>query len=137
MLLPLFGLLGFELLGEFMRSALHIPVPGPVLGMFLFAAWLAASRYGRKIVPQPTGLDRAAGVLLDNLGLLFVPAGVGILAEADLLRQEWLPILGAVIGSTILSLAATAFVMHRLGRESAPALSVAAGPGGTACIAKS
>ena len=137
MLLPLLGLLGFDLLGELIRSALHIPVPGSVLGMFLFAAWLAASRYGRNTAPQSAGLDRTAGVLLDNLGLLFVPAGVGILAEADLLRQEWLPILGAVIGSTVLSLAATAFVMHRLGREPAPAPSVATGPGGTACIAKS
>jgi holin-like protein len=131
MLPAIFALLSFELAGELLRGALHLAVPGPVLGMFLLGAWLAWR--GRESAPQPTGLDRAAGAFLDYLGLLFVPAGVGIFAEADLLRHEWLPILGAVIGSTVLSLAATAFVMHRLGGE--PVRS--AETGGTLCLTKS
>jgi putative effector of murein hydrolase LrgA (UPF0299 family) len=46
------------------------------------------------------------------MGLLFVPAGVGIIAEAGLLREQWLPIVAGLIGSTILSLAVTGLVMH-------------------------
>ena len=50
--------------------------------------------------------------LIANMGLLFVPAGVGIIAEAGVIRKEWLPIIVAVAGSTILSLIVTALVMH-------------------------
>ena len=62
----------------------------------------------------PSELDRTAGVLLQHMGLLFVPAGVGIIAEAGLLRQQWQPIAIAVVGSTVLSLVVTGPIMHRL-----------------------
>ncbi len=106
--------------------------------MLLLAAALAWRGYGREDIPRSTPLDRTAGALLDHLGLLFVPAGVGIIAETDLLRREWLPILGAVIGSTILSLAVTAFVMHCMsGKESATPSSAAPPLNGTSCPAES
>ena len=106
-------LLGFELLGEFLRGILHLPLPGPVVGMSLPTLWLAwAGRGTEPASKAPTSLDKTAGALLEHMGLFFVPAGVGIIAEADLLRQEWLPILAAVIGSTVLSLIVTGLVMH-------------------------
>jgi|SRR5579859_1048148 len=114
----LFTLLGCELVGEFLRNTLHLPIPGPVIGMFLLAAGLAL-RSGKTAAPEPGALDRVAGSLLDIMGLLFVPAGVGIIAQAGLLRQEWLPILGGLVGSTILSLGVTGFIMHRLTRARA------------------
>ena len=61
------------------------------------------------------------------MGLLFVPAGVGIVAEAGLVRKEWLPIAAGLIGSTVLSLAVTGLVMHwttRRRREIRPASDV-------------
>ncbi|MGO9817542.1 MAG: CidA/LrgA family protein [Acidocella sp.] len=115
----IFILMLFELFGEILRSALHIAVPGPVIGMLLLAAVLVW-RYRREapLNPEaPPALDKTAGVLLQHLGLLFVPAGVGIIAEASLLRQEWMPILVGVVGSTVLSLAATGLVMHHFVRN--------------------
>jgi putative effector of murein hydrolase LrgA (UPF0299 family) len=86
--------------------------------MLLLAAALALRDRGNEPADTPalSALDRTAGVLLQNMGLLFVPAGVGIIAEAGLLRQQWQPIAIAVIGSTVLSLVVTGFVMHRLVR---------------------
>jgi len=115
----IFILMLFELVGEMLRSALHIAVPGPVIGMLLLAAVLVW-RYRREapLNPEaPPALDKTAGVLLQHLGLLFVPAGVGIIAEASLLRQEWMPILVGVVGSTVLSLTATGLVMHHFVRN--------------------
>lgn len=104
-------LIGCQLLGEIVREAAHLPVPGPVIGMFLLAAALAFG--GRKAGGRvPPALDRTAAALIGHMGLLFVPAGVGIIAEADLLQAEWLPILAALIGSTLLSIAVTGMVMH-------------------------
>jgi holin-like protein len=118
MIVAIFTLLVCELIGELLRSALDLPIPGPVIGMLLLAAGLAVRDRGREPVaaaPSPA-LDRTAGALVKHMGLLFVPAGVGIIAEADLLRQEWLPILAGLVGSTVLSLGVTGLVMHRLSR---------------------
>jgi holin-like protein len=116
-----FTLLAFELLGELLRGALHLPVPGPVVGMLLLAVCLALRGQGKEVSSDPmtlTALDRTASVLLKYMGLLFVPAGVGIIAEGHLLRQEWLPIAAGLIGSTIMSLLVTGLVMHHLVQKS-------------------
>ncbi|MFT8643145.1 CidA/LrgA family protein [Gluconacetobacter sp.] len=105
-------LVGCQLLGELLRTTFHLPVPGPVIGMFLLtlALGIRAKRIGQAITPAP--LKPVAEGLIANMGLLFVPAGVGIIAEAGVIRKEWLPIIVAVAGSTILSLIVTALVMH-------------------------
>ncbi|MDR3408688.1 MAG: CidA/LrgA family protein [Methylovirgula sp.] len=139
MLVAVFTLLGVELSGELLRSALHLPVPGPVVGMILLAGWLIFRGYGCETAPAaPGALDETAGVILNYLGLLFVPAGVGIIAEFGLIRQQWLPILGGVIGSTVLSLAVTGLVLHHLiRRKAAPKKARILAVGDKPCIAKS
>jgi holin-like protein len=57
-------------------------------------------------------LVSTAGVLLKYLGLLFVPAGVGVIANLSLIGAEWFPIVVGLVGSTILSVLATAYVMR-------------------------
>jgi holin-like protein len=105
-------LIGCQLLGELVREAFTLPIPGPVIGMLLLAAGLGvrAKVADGSVAPMP--LRSAAETLIANMGLLFVPAGVGIVAEFGLLRKEWLPIVAAVIGSTILSIAVTGLLMH-------------------------
>lgn len=116
-----FILLLFQLAGEVLYRLLHLPVPGPVIGMALLAGWL---------LWRPAALDREMEVtawgLLRILGLLFVPAGVGIVANLELLRAQWWPITVALIVSTALGLTATAGIMHlilrwRGGREAGKA----------------
>lgn len=110
-----------EILGTMVRQATGLPVPGTVLGMFLLAAVLILwqGKGGARAIPA--GLERTAEGFLRYLGLLFVPAGVGVIAEAHLLRADWLPILAGLVGSTILSMAATALVMHWTSRKREPA----------------
>jgi holin-like protein len=50
------------------------------------------------------------------MGLLFVPAGVGVIVEFGVLRQNWLPILAGLLLSTILGLIVTGLVMHHVSR---------------------
>jgi len=111
MIQPIFILLLFQLAGEALRAATDTKVPGPVLGMILLAAFYIL----RRREPAPA-LQHAADGLLSWLGLLFVPAGVGIVANLTLLRSAWLPISVALVGSTFLTLIATAWIMHRFGR---------------------
>lgn len=109
-------LLGSELVGELLRAAAHIAVPGPVTGMLILTLVLLmrpdrGDDEGREL-RAATGLDRVAGGLISNMGLLFVPAGVGVIAQFDLIRAQWLPIMAGLLGSTLLGLVVTALVMH-------------------------
>ena len=107
-------LMTFELLGESLQAAFHLPVPGPVLGMFLLALVLVAAE--KSTVPAVTAmlekLRPLSQSLLSWMGLFFVPVGSGLLAERDLLARAWLPILAAVTGSTVISILTTGLVMH-------------------------
>jgi holin-like protein len=103
-------LLACQLFGEVISVAADIPVPGPVIGMAILTVALAI-RGG-----VPAGLVKTSGSLLDHLALLFVPAGVGVLAHLPLLAEEVRPIVGALIGSTLLAIAVTALVMAAVQR---------------------
>ena len=110
-------ILGCELSGEVLRRLTDLPVPGPVIGMLILATglivWPRLQRSGHDAEPAiRRNLERLANALLENMGLLFVPAGVGVIAEADLIRQEWLPILAGVLGSTLIGLVVTAVTLR-------------------------
>lgn len=107
-------LLLFQTAGEALRKATHMPVPGPVLGMVMLAAWYIL----RGKEPEEP-LQQTADGQLRWLGLLFVPAGVGIVANLALVRSAWLPISVSLVCSTVLTLAVTAWIMHRRGRGTA------------------
>lgn len=112
-------LIGLELVGEALRQTLHLPLPGPLIGMALLTAVLVA-RGGTGPAAEehavPPSLVTAANGLIANMGLLFVPAGVGIVTEVGVLRHEWLAILAGLLISTVLGLAVTGLVMHHVSR---------------------
>jgi len=107
------GLLVFQLLGEMSVRLLHLPVPGPVVGMLLLLGWL----FWRG--DTPPALDQAAKGLLSHLSLLFVPAGVGAMIYLDaLMANVWAVVLSLTLG-TVLTLMVTAWVSQKTRRRSA------------------
>lgn len=110
MLAALTIILTCQLAGEVAARALGLALPGPVIGLVMLLAGLSASRKLAAIV-RPT-----AEGLLRNLSLLFVPAGVGVVAHLGTLREAWLAIALALIVSTILSIAVGALVFQGVAR---------------------
>jgi holin-like protein len=114
MLQSLTLLLLFQLFGEVISQALDLPIPGPVVGMaLLFAAltqrWMRSEQ-----------LRDSAQNLLQHLSLLFVPAGVGVMLHVQRVAEEWVPIVAALVASTVLAIAAAALTTRwlvRLQRE--------------------
>lgn len=98
-------LLACQLAGEAITMVTGVPVPGPVIGMVLLFIGLMI-RGG-----VPDGLQQTATGVLNHLSLLFVPAGVGVMAHLGLLEAEWDALLVAVVGSTVATIAVTALVM--------------------------
>lgn len=105
-------LLGCELSGELLRALADLAVPGPVIGMLLLTVVLLMRPDVRREPCAGTGLDRVADGLISNMGLLFVPAGVGVIAQFHLIRSQWLPIIAGLLGSTLLGLVVTALMMR-------------------------
>lgn len=104
-------ILGLQLAGEVVSRGLDLPIPGPVLGM---AALLA----GFRLVPAVERLVRPiAQALLGNLSLLFVPAGVGIVAHLPLLRAEGPALALALILSTAAAIAVGAAVFAAVAKR--------------------
>jgi holin-like protein len=101
-------LLVFQTIGEVMSYALRLPVPGPVIGMVLMLLYL-------RLRPRSLEAMRQTSLgLLQHLSLLFVPAGVGVMAHWHRLAAEGVAIVVAIIVSTVLALAATALTVRAL-----------------------
>ena len=110
MCLDLAILLMFQFAGEMMRAVTGLPVPGPVIGMVLLLIALLAK------LPVPAGIHATSRKFLAYLGLLFVPAGAGVVTRLPMIGAHWLPIVIAVVGSTIITMVITAVVMRGLER---------------------
>ena len=100
-------LLGGQLAGELLARALHLPLPGPVLGIGLVLLLLAL-RWGQGMIAA------ASDVLLGHLSLLFVPVGVGVVTHLDALAAHGLALSVVLLLSCWVGLAVTALVLRML-----------------------
>lgn len=101
-----------QLAGTVLQQGTGLPIPGPVIGLVMLLAYLL-----RAGGPSPHLRETAHG-LLKYLGLLFVPAGVGVITEFQALRANALAIAIAIPVSTFLGLAVTGVLMNAfLGRQ--------------------
>ena len=113
MIVSVTAILLCQLLGEALARGLALPAPGPVIGMALMLGLLAlrpclAPALPREIVNGD--LESASKTILAHLSLLFVPAGVGVVQNLDLIARHGLGLAIALIVSTLLALATTACV---------------------------
>jgi len=106
-------LLSCQLAGEILTRALDLAVPGPVIGLALLA--VLAIVHARIVGAETSAIEKTdlgvtASALLGSLGLLFVPAGVGIVQQLPLISAYALPIFVALLVSTVLTLIVTVYV---------------------------
>ena len=93
-------LLACQLIGEVVVRGLGLSLPGPVLGLALLLLLLRL----RPAVAET--LRPAIGVILANLSLMFVPAGVGVIGNIEVLSKDWLALLIILALSTLLAMLA-------------------------------
>lgn len=100
-----------QLAGEIVVRALGLPVPGPVVGLiFLFAILVLKDRF-TLLASGPLGggaVETTSKGLLAHLSLLFVPAGVGVVQQLDLVARHGLVIFAILAASVLVTLLVTA-----------------------------
>jgi putative effector of murein hydrolase LrgA (UPF0299 family) len=106
-------LLLLQSMGEVISRGLHLPLPGPVVGMLflLFALRWPLVHNSVQVVAE---------FLLQHLSLLFVPVGVGVMTHLDVLGQYGVRIAIVIVLSTWISLTITALVLRALMRDDKP-----------------
>ena len=76
----------------------------------MMLAWLAF----RRSVPE--SVDLVASALVQHLGLLFVPAAVGVVMFWPQLRSNALAVMLALVASVVLTIAVPALTLRLLAR---------------------
>ncbi len=110
-------LLVFQTVGELLARGLDVPVPGPVIGMLLLFVALQLRN-----APESAGVLRVSDAMLRHLQLLFVPPAVGIITYFAAIRDDAVPMVGALVGSWLaglvtVGLLVTLFTRRRGGAE--------------------
>jgi len=108
MLKGIITLLGFQFLGECIATLFSLLVPGPVIGMVLLLIFLIIRK------SSFSSLDIAVATHLRYLPLLFIPAAMGIITQADIISKEFWAILISLVIGTIIALIFSAKLMDYL-----------------------
>ncbi len=106
----LFWIFLFALLGEGISFLLatFIDVPGSVIGMILlfFALhfdWLKMEQ-----------VEEVGNWLTDNMAIFFVPAGVGLMRNFDLLADVWLQLLIIMLVTVAIMMAFVGIIVQKM-----------------------
>ncbi|WP_458759785.1 CidA/LrgA family protein [Afipia sp. TerB] len=100
-----------QLVGEIVVRGIGLPLPGPVIGLMLLLAILVMRDRVPALARGPLrdgGVENVCKVMLANLSLLFVPAGVGVIQQLDLLARHGLAIFLVLVASVLVTLVVTA-----------------------------
>lgn len=111
MIAGLVEILLFQGLGEIVSRSLLPLIPGPVVGLVLLLAWF---QLPRGVAPA---VQLVAGGLVQHLGLLFVPAAVGVVMFWPQLRSHAVAVTAALLASAVATIAVTALVLRAFGGD--------------------
>lgn len=106
MLLQVFYILFFYFIGEVISYGINGFIPGSVIGMVLLFLALAFKRV------KPEHVSNVSKVLTDNMGLFFLPAGVGLMSSLNIIFASWAIILTVCVISTILVIVTVALIQE-------------------------
>lgn len=112
MLRAVLTLFALQCLGDEIATVASLPIPGMVIGMFLLFSALSLRKWksGDKRA-VPVALGRIANHLHGNFGLLFIPAGVGVTANINVMRRDALALIVVIVISTAITIIVTSVVV--------------------------
>lgn len=104
-------ILGIYLLGELLSSALHLPIPGNILGMIILFVLLCT-----KII-KVDDISHVTNFLLDHLSFFFIPAGVGLMTSMEIIKSTWWQLLIVCISTTVIIIGSTGVIVQAVSKR--------------------
>ncbi|WP_334072267.1 MULTISPECIES: CidA/LrgA family holin-like protein [Paenibacillus] len=101
----------FSLAMNFLAQALHLPIPGSILGIIILFALLKTG------VIKLVWIEQGANWLLAELLLFFIPAAVGVMKYIPLLEHDGFRILTVVILSTVTVMVSSGLIAARIAKR--------------------
>ena len=122
--------------GELLHAVLPLPVPASIYGLLLMMAALITG-----ILPLDK-VKETGDFLIEIMPLMFIPAGVGLLASWETLRPVLVPILVILVVTTVLVMAVAgrttqAVIRRKQSREKLSEEAFKEGRAETGCIKRS
>ena len=101
----------FQALGELLSKFALPFIPGPVLGLVLLLVYLSLRGH------LPASIDLVGSSVLQHLGLLFIPASVGVVLYLPILQAHAWAIAATLVVSVVVTIAVTAGLLKVLSKE--------------------
>ena len=101
----------FQALGDLVSKFTLPFIPGPVLGLVLLLVFLSLRGH------VPASIDVAGRGILQHLGLLFIPASVGVVLYLPVLQANAWAISAALVVSVVATVAVTSLVLKVLAKK--------------------
>ncbi|WP_373081609.1 CidA/LrgA family protein [Zhongshania sp.] len=111
MLAGFLTLLGCQLIGEFLQRAFNLPLPGPVIGMFLLFCGLCLKG------SVPKDLETGSQKLIELLPLLLMAPAAGVFFLGAGFADQWPAFIAAVSLGTISTLVFCGLLIRFLQRR--------------------
>jgi holin-like protein len=94
-------------IGELIVFILQIKIPGSIIGMLILLVSLQLN------IIKVEDIKEVATFFLNNMLILFIPLGVGLASQWDLISKEWLAILISIILSTFIVLLTVSLLIRK------------------------
>ncbi len=104
----------FQALGELLSKFALPFIPGPVLGLVLLLVFFSVRGH------VPAHIGTVGSSILQHLGLLFIPASVGVVLYLPLLQANAWSISAALVTSVVATVAVTAVLLKLLAKKEPP-----------------
>lgn len=105
----------FQALGELLSKFALPFIPGPVIGLGLLLVFLSLRGH------VPASIDLVGSSVLQHLGLLFIPASVGVVLYLPILKANAWAIATALVVSVLATIAVTASLLKAFGKSDSDA----------------
>ena len=104
-------ILGLYLVGELISGLLNLPIPGNILGMVILLILLCTK------VIKLEQIETVSNFLLDHLAFFFIPAGVGLMSSAGIIKDTWLKLIIVCVITTAIIIAVTGTIVQFVSRK--------------------
>ena len=105
------ALIGINKAGYLAAAALHLPLPGNLVGMLFLFALLRSG-----LIPQGW-IEETSSILTRHLVFIFIPIAVGLMGHSRLLVDNGVAVVGTVLSSAAIGICASGFLAQSLARR--------------------